>query len=226
MKLFLDTADTVEVDCYTRLGIIDGVTTNPTILSKMPGDWKARCKIIAEMVQGLPVSVEVTESEIRKMIEQAQEIAGWSANINVKIPVHGVDGGLDYLDVVHALESSGIRVNVTACMSAQQCMLAAMAGATYVSLFGGRVANMGHDPRVEIAKTRALLDCIPRLPINIKAKPQLIVGSVREAANVTEWFLAGADIVTVTPQLIETMVRHPYTTETVQQFLADGGKLR
>src|SRR3990167_8476417 len=157
MKLFLDTADTVEVDCYTRLGIIDGVTTNPTILSKMPGDWKARCKIIAEMVQGLPVSVEVTESEIRKMIEQAQEIAGWSANINVKIPIHGIDGGLDYLEVVHALEGSGIRVNVTACMSAQQCMLAAMAGAAYVSLFGGRVANMGYEAAAEVRRAAQLI---------------------------------------------------------------------
>src|SRR3990167_4888784 len=219
MKLFLDTADTVEVDCYTRLGIIDGVTTNPTILSEMPGDWKARCKIIAEMVQRLPVSVEVTESEIRKMIEQAQEIAGWSANINVKIPVHGVDGGLDYLEVVHALESSGIRVNVTACMAAQQCMLAAMAGATYVSLFGGRVANMGYEPAKEVHKARLLMH-------RAGGGAQLIVGSTREAANVTEWFLMGADIVTVTPQLIETMVRHPYTTETVRQFLADGGKLK
>ena len=220
MRLFLDTADNIEAERYMRLGVIGGVTTNPTLLSKMAGDWKKRCRIIADIVQPLPVSVEVTESNPAAMVEQAKEIAGWATNINVKIPIHAVDGGLDYLEVVHRLEKDeGIHVNVTACMSAQQCMLAAMAGAAFVSLFGGRVANMGYETAAEVGKARALI-------ARVNGHTKLIVGSTREAANVTEWFLAGADIVTVTPQLIETMVRHPYTTETVRQFLEDGGKLK
>ena len=219
MKLFLDTADNIEIERFMRLGIISGVTTNPTLLNRMTGDWKKRCKVIADIVQPLPVSVEVTESEPMKMATQAQEIAGWASNINVKIPIHGVDGSSDYLELVHDLELNGIEVNVTACMSAQQCMLAAMAGATYVSLFGGRVANMGYDAQTEISLARHLIN-------RMESKTQLIVGSVREAANVIEWFESGADIVTVPPRLIETMLRHTGTVEIVSQFMTDGGKLR
>ncbi len=138
--------------------------------------------------------------------------------MNVKTTIHGPNGELDNLEVVHKLEDKyDIRVNVTAMMSAQQCLLAAMAGASYVSLFGGRVNNMGYDSRLEITKTREVLD-------KLDLKSQIIIGSTREVLNIFEWLLAGAHIVTCTPSLIKGMIVHPYSKETVQMFLDDAKK--
>jgi transaldolase len=125
---------------------------------------------------------------------------------------------LHNVEVIHLLETKyDIRVNVTAMMSAQQCFIAALAGATYVSLFGGRVNNMGYNCIDEIIKLRQLLEQF-QLPAKI------IVGSTREVLNVIEWLSAGAHIVTVVPKFVEGMIVHPYTKETVQQFLADAEK--
>ena len=136
----------------------------------------------------------------------------------MKITIHGPNGELDNLKLVHELETKeDVRVNVTAMMNAQQCFLAAMAGATYVSIFGGRVNDMGYDSRVEIRRLRKLLD-----DFTLKAK--IIVGSTREVVNIIEWFEAGAHIVTATPQFVQGMILHPYSKETVQQFLRDGAQ--
>ena len=152
------------------------------------------------------------------MLFQAKVFAGWAENINVKITIHGPQGEIENLAVIHELETvHDVRVNATAMMSAQQCLLAAMAGATYVSLFGGRINNMGYDSRAEITKTREVLD---RLDLNAK----IIIGSTREVLNVFEWLHAGAHIVTVTPSLIKGMIVHPYSKETVQMFLDDATK--
>lgn len=223
--IFLDTGNLEEVAKYHALGIIRGVTTNPTILSKegFTGGWKAmeeRCTAIAKLVAPLPVSVEVTTNEPEEMLEQARQFAGWAENINVKIPIHGPEGGTENLKLIHALETQhDIRVNVTAMMSAQQCLLAAMAGATFVSLFGGRVNNMGYNACEEIRRLRGLLDAFG-------SPAKIIVGSTREALNIIEWFEAGAHIVTAAPSLLETMLVHPYSKETVRQFLEDSAKLR
>ena len=156
--IFLDTGRLEEIEKYHRLGIVRGVTTNPTILVKdgVSDGWNGierRCRQIARLVEPLPVSVEVTSHEPEEMRAQARQVAGWARNINVKIPIHGPEGGTEYLRLVHELETEhDIRVNVTAMMSAQQCLLAAMAGATYVSLFGGRVNNMGYDSRAEVRR--------------------------------------------------------------------------
>jgi len=121
---------------------------------------------------------------------------------------------------VHLLETEhDVRVNVTAMMSAQQGLLAALAGATYVSIFGGRVNNMGYNCVGEIEKLRCLLD-------DFELETKIIIGSTREVLNVVEWLTAGAHIVTVTPRLLEGMIVHPYSKETVQMFLADAEKLR
>ncbi len=222
--LFLDTGRPEEIRKYHALGIIRGVTTNPTILVKdgVVGGWEgieARCTQIARMVEPLPVSVEVTAGDPDEMREQARRFRAWAPNLNVKIPIHSPDGGTDYLRLVHELETQeDIRVNVTAMMSAQQGLLAAMAGATYVSLFAGRVNNMGYDGRQELRRLRQLLDAFG-------SPAKIIAGSTREALNIIEWFEAGADIVTVVPQLIDTMLVHPYSKETVRQFLADGRTL-
>ncbi|MCK5579872.1 MAG: transaldolase [Candidatus Omnitrophica bacterium] len=223
MAIFLDTGNIEEIKKYHKMGIIRGVTTNPTILLKdgVTGGMaavKAHTIEMAKLIAPLPLSVEVTSNDKEEMIVQAKEMAGWAKNINVKITVHGPNGELDNMEVIHELETKhDIRVNVTAMMSAQQCLLAAMAGATYVSIFGGRVNNMGYNVIEEIEKIRDLID-------NFGLKAEIIVGSTREVLNIVEWLNAGAHIVTAVPKLIEGMLVHPYTKETVQMFLEDAAK--
>jgi len=223
MAIFLDTGDIKEISRFMKMGIIRGVTTNPTILLKdgLQGNMdvlKDRLIEIARVIDPYPLSIEVTTNDRDGMLSQAQEFSLWAENINVKITIHGPDGELDNLEVIHLLETKhDIRVNVTAMMSAQQCFLAALAGATYVSIFGGRVNNMGYNCVEEIAKLRTLLD-----DNDLPAK--IIVGSTREVLNVVEWLEAGAHIVTATPKLVEGMIIHPYTKETVRMFLDDAEK--
>jgi len=223
MAIFLDTGKIEEIEKFMKMGILRGVTTNPTILLKsgVTGGEEAikkRSIEIANLINPFPLSVEVTTNEPQKMIEQAKEFSKWADNINVKITIHGPNGELDNLEVVHLLENKhNIRVNVTAMMSAQQCFLAAMAGATYVSLFGGRVNNMGYNACIEIKKLRKVLD-------DFVLKAKIIIGSTREVLNIIEWLEAGAHIITVVPKLLEGMIVHPYSKETVQQFLSDAKK--
>ena len=224
MAIFLDTGNIDEIKKFHEMGIIRGVTTNPTILTKegVTGGMDGVKEIsieIAKLIDPLPLSVEVTTNDSKRMISQAIDFSSWASNINVKITIHGPNGELNNLQVVNQLEiQHDIRVNVTAMMSVQQCFLASMAGATYVSIFGGRVNNMGYDSRTEIKKLRDLLD-------NFELNSKIIVGSTREVINVVEWLHAGAHIVTCIPKFLETMIIHPYSKETVQMFLADGEKL-
>jgi transaldolase len=223
MAIFLDTGKIEEVEKYMNMGIIRGVTTNPTILLKagVTGGQEAikkRSIEIANLIRPHPLSVEVTTNDLKKMIEQAREYAQWADNINVKITVHGPNGEIENIEVVHKLETKyNIRVNMTAIMNAQQCLLGALAGATYVSLFGGRVNNMGYNCTQEIRKARTVLD-------NQELKTKIIIGSAREILNVIEWLEAGAHIVTVVPDLVKGMIIHPYSKETVQMFLEDAKK--
>ena len=224
MAIFLDSSNLDEIKRFHSMGIIRGVTTNPTIILRegVQGGMaalEARSKAIAEIISPLPLSVEVTSNRRDRMIEEAELFRSWAPNINVKITIHGPHGELDNMHVIHELESKrDIRVNVTAMMSAQQCLLAAMAGATYVSLFAGRVNNMGYDSRSEIARLRKLLD-------GLSLGSKIIVGSTREVLNIVEWLEAGAHIVTAIPSLVEGMLVHPYTKETVQMFLRDAEAL-
>jgi transaldolase len=223
MPIFLDTADLKEIKRFHRMGIIRGVTTNPTILLKqgVTGGVKgieSLSKEIASLIAPLPLSVEVTSNSPDEALRQAQTFASWADNVVVKVTIHGPEGELENMELIHDLETEhNIRVNVTAMMSAQQCFLAALAGATYVSIFGGRVNNMGYNACGEIARLRKLLD-------QFQLKSQIIVGSTREVLNVIEWLEAGAHIVTALPGLIEGMLVHPYSKETVQMFLRDGAK--
>lgn len=221
MAIFLDTGKIDVIKKYHSMGIIRGVTTNPTIMVQdgitggMDGIKKQSIKI-ADLIHPYPLSVEVTNNDPEDMIRQAIEFSKWADNINVKITIHGPNGELDNLQVMHKLEKKhDIRINATAMMSAQQCFLAAMAGATYVSIFGGRVNNMGYDSREEIARLRHLLD-------DFELPSKIIVGSTREVVNIIEWLEAGAHIVTVIPKFIDGMIVHPYSKETVQMFLKDG----
>jgi transaldolase len=223
VPVFLDTGNLKEIEKFLKMGIIRGVTTNPSILLKdgVTGGLngvKNRSAEIARLIAPLPLSVEVTTNDPPRMIAQAQELAALAPNINVKITIHGPQGELENLAVIHELELKyNIRINVTAMMSAQQCFVAALAGATYVSMFGGRVNNMGYNACDEISKLRQVLD-----DFNLKA--QIIIGSTREVLNIIEWLGSGAHIVTVTPNLLEGMIVHPYSKETVQMFLADAAR--
>lgn len=224
MAVFLDSSKLDEIERFHRMGIIRGVTTNPTIMVKdgVKGGMKGieeRCRAIADLVDPLPVSVEVTTPDLDKAREQALLFASWAKNINVKVTITGPNNEIENMRLIHELETErDIRVNVTAMMSAQQCFLAALAGATYVSIFGGRVNNMGYNACGEIRTLRQLLDG-HGLPAKI------IVGSTREILNVVEWLAAGAHIVTATPSIVEGMLVHPYTKETVQMFMRDGEKV-
>lgn len=224
MPIFLDTGHIEDIRKYHRMGIIRGVTTNPTILRQQKviksfADLKPLSTAIADVIYPLPLSLEVTTNDRVVMLEQAQQMATWAKNINVKITIHGPQGEIENLEVVRELESQhDVRVNVTAMMSAQQCFLAAMAGATYVSLFGGRVNNMGYQASDEIRKLRKLLD-------TFDLKSKIIVGSTREVLNITDWLHAGAHIVTVLPKFLDSMIVHPYSKETVQMFLKDAQAL-
>jgi transaldolase len=224
MPIFLDTGNLKEIEKYMKMGIIRGVTTNPTILLKdgVTGGRegiKKRSIEIAKMISPYPLSVEVTTNDRAQMIEEAIELARWAENIVVKITIHGPNGETDNLEAVHVLETKAkVRINVTAMMSAQQGLLGAMAGATYVSLFGGRINNMGYNACEEIRKLRKILD-----DFGLKAK--IIIGSTREILNVIEWLEAGAHFVTVVPSLLEGMIVHPYSKETVKMFLDDAKKI-
>lgn len=220
MPIFLDTGNLEDIQRFHRMGIIRGVTTNPTILLQngVTGGMaaiEARSKEIAHLIAPLPLSVEVTSIDREQVIEQALTFTSWAENINVKVTIHGPAGELENLEIIHELETEhDVRVNVTAMMSAQQCLLAALAGATYVSIFGGRVNNMGYDSVEEIRKLRLALD-------QFDLHSKIIVGSTREVLNIIEWLNAGADIVTAVPKFIEGMIIHPYTKETVQMFMRD-----
>ncbi len=225
MAIFLDSSKLEEIKKYHAMGIIRGVTTNPSILLKegVTGGLagvKARTIEIAKLLAPYPVSVEVTSNDPKEMLSQAKDIATWAKNINVKITIHGPNGELDNLAVIHELETKhAIRVNVTAMMSAQQCFLAALAGATYVSIFCGRINNMGYESSNEVTILRDLLD-------NNDLKAQIIAASTREILNVTQWLSAGAHIVTVVPQFMDGMIVHPYSKETVKMFLDDAAKAK
>jgi transaldolase len=223
MAIYLDTSNLSEIERFHRMGIIRGVTTNPTILfnENVTGGLpaiKTRVKDIAKLIDPYPVSVEVTTTERKKVIQQAMEFASLAKNIVVKVTIHGPNGELENIEIIHELETQHhVRVNATAAMSAQQCFLAALAGASYTSIFAGRINNMGYNACGEIARLRKLLD-------QFGMKTQIIAGSTREVLNVLEWLEAGAHIITVVPKILEGMLVHPYTKETVQMFLRDAAK--
>lgn len=217
MEIFIDTANLEEIYRWLEYGVVDGVTTNPSILLKDGGhDMEARVREIAELVFPRPVSVEVTTNDQREMVEQARELATWAPNVVVKIPVVN-EYGEPSLGVVRTLVREGMKVNITACLSFGQVMLGAKAGATYVSVFGGRVADEGHDaPRL----IRQAVGWLKEWSYPSK----IIVGSIREVINVQDAALAGAHVITVPPRFMGKLIDHHYSRATVSQFNADAAK--
>lgn len=218
MEIFLDSADYQEIEIWLRQGVIDGVTTNPTIMLKDGVcDPEQGTRQLCALLGSRPVSVEVTTNNHGEMLEQARLFSRWAPNVVVKIPVVN-EQGESCLGVIHALAGEGIAVNTTAILSFNQAILAAKAGATYVSLFAGRIADEGHDPAPIIGHVRRWLDAW-HIPARI------IVGSIRSVIDVQNAALAGAHIVTIPPALLPKMVDHKYSRDTVRQFNRDAEKV-
>lgn len=177
-------------------------------------DLEIGSKEIAALIAPRPVSVEVITNDLSEMVRQAREFASWASNIVIKIPILNEDGE-PCLQVIKNLEEEGIRVNCTACLSIGQAVLAAKAGATYVSLFGGRISDEGHDAPKVIKMTRKWLDLWGY-------RSKIIVGSIREVVNIQDAAIAGAHVITIPPQFMTKMVDHKYSRFTVGQFVRDG----
>lgn len=217
MQIFVDSANLVEIRKWLAEGVVDGVTTNPSIMLKDGiSDIEEGARKLSQLLGNLPLSVEVTTNQTEEMVRQAHVFAKWAPNIVVKIPVVN-ENGESCLSVVHTLTRAGIAVNSTAILSFNQAILAAKAGATYVSIFAGRIADEGNDPAVTVRSVRTWLD-------QRKSPAQIIAGSIRSTLDVQNAALAGAHVVTIPPQFLAKMVDHKYTRETVRQFNQDAAK--
>lgn len=217
MQIFLDSADYREIERWFRQGVVDGVTTNPSIMLKDGVyDIEEGARRLCALLGTRPVSIEVTTNQTAEMLEQGRVFARWAPNVVVKIPVVN-EFGQSCLGVVHTLSREGVPVNTTAILSFNQAILAAKAGATYVSVFAGRVADEGNDPAVLIRQLRGWLD-----EWGYAAK--ILVGSIRAVMDVQNAAVAGAHIVTIPPQFLLKMVDHKYSRETVRQFNQDAEK--
>ncbi len=217
MEIFIDSASITEIEKWLKMGILDGVTTNPSIMLKDDVlDMEAGAKEIATLINPRPLSVEVTTNDLEEMVTQAREFARWAPNIVIKIPQINQDGTPCY-GVIKQLESEGIKVNATVALSLGQVILAAKAGATYVSIFAGRIGDEGGNPAEVI---RNAVEWLERW----NYKSRVIVGSVRTVADVLDAAVAGAHIITIPPAQIDKMADHKYSRETVKQFISDAEK--
>src|SRR6267378_5741809 len=217
MQIFIDSADVNQIETWLGQGVVDGATTNPSIMFKDGiADIEAGALRICKLLGDRPLSVEVTSNHHETMLEQGRLFATWARNIVIKIPVVN-EFGESCLGVIHRLSQEGIAVNATAILSFNQAMLAAKAGATYVSIFAGRVADEGNDPAVVIHNVRRWLD-------DWSFSARIIVGSIRTVMDIQNAALAGAHIITVPPQFLPKMIDHKYSRETVRQFVEDAEK--
>ena len=217
MQVFVDSADQKQIAQWLEQGVVDGVTTNPSIMFKDGvAEIEEGARRLAAMLGDLPLSVEVTTNDRVAMLEEARQFASWARNIVVKIPIIN-EYGESCLGVIHRLSQEGIAINSTAILSFNQAILAAKAGATYVSIFAGRVADEGNDPAVVIHNVRRWLD-------DWEFSTRIIVGSIRTVMDIQNAALAGAHIITIPPQFLPKMVDHRYTRETVRQFVQDAQK--
>jgi transaldolase len=217
MQIFIDSADAKQIETWLEQGVVDGATTNPSIMFKDGvSDLEEGARKLAALLGDRPLSVEVTSNDQAVMLKQARTFATWARNIVVKIPIVN-ELGESCLAVIHRLTQEGVGVNATAILSFNQALLAAKAGATYVSIFAGRVADEGNDPAIVIRNVRSWLD-------DWESPARIIVGSIRTVMDIQSAALAGAHIITIPPQFLPKMVDHRYTRETVRQFVQDADK--
>lgn len=208
MKIFIDTANIEEIKKAHALGILAGVTTNPTLVAKEGVDFKERLKEICAIVDG-SVSAEVISLDAEGMIKEGEELAQIAPQITIKVPMT-----LEGLKAVHAFSQKGIKTNVTLIFSANQALLAARAGATYVSPFVGRLDDLGHSG-VQLIGEIAEIFALHQIDTEI------IAASIRHPQHVTQAALQGAHIATIPYKVLEQMSKHPLTDRGIEQFLAD-----
>jgi len=214
VKIFIDTANLNEIRKAKALGLVDGVTTNPTLLAKEGEETEALIRKISEEVRG-PVNVEVTGVTHEEMVKEAKVMATWGDEIVIKIPVTP-----EGLKTVKILSEEKIQTNVTLLFSPSQAILAAKAGATYVCPFLGRLDDISFNGLELIRQIRAIYASYPEI------RTQIIVASVRNPIHVVEAGMLGAEIVTIPPAIIEQMIKHPLTDKGIAQFLEDAKKIK
>lgn len=212
MKFFIDTADIAEIRDLAATGLVDGITTNPSLVAKSGRDFFEVLKEICEVVPG-PVSAEVTALDFEGMLNEGRILAKLADNIVVKAPLT-VDG----LKACKALSDDGIKVNVTLCFSAAQAILAAKAGAAYISPFIGRLDDTGADGLQLIAEIVEIYNAYPDFTTEV------LVASVRHVGHVIESAKMGADVATIPPAVLRAMYKHPLTDKGLEAFLADWAK--
>lgn len=208
MKLFLDTAQLDEIKEIASWGVLDGVTTNPTLVAKEGVDFKTRVIEICKVVDG-PVSAEVTTTDPKEMVSQGRDIAKWHPNVVIKCPLTPAG-----IEACKALSGDGIRVNVTLCFSVNQAILAAKAGATFVSPFVGRLDDINEDGM-------ALIEQIVEVFHIHNLKTEVLAASIRHPLHVTQAALAGADVSTIPYKVFKQLIHHPLTDAGQERFLAD-----
>jgi len=217
MKIFIDSANLRDIEDGLKRGFPSGITTNPSILSKEERrEFKDHIRDIIDLLRRydaiLPLSVELFTNEPSAMIEQAKQFLadfGDYENLYIKVPI-----GWDELAVINAIRRSGGRVNCTCCMSYNQAIMAARAGANFVSIFWGRIRDTGYDAGSVVRQVHSTFR-------EWNCSTEIVVGSIRHMVDVNEAIQAGADIVTVPPQFLPKMCAHPKTDEAVQQFIRD-----
>lgn len=208
MKVFIDTANLDMIKEINSWGILDGVTTNPSLIAKEGVDVRTRVREIAEVVDG-PISAEAMSMTCDDMVKEGRELASIHPNINVKLPMC-----IETLKATKILSSEGIRVNVTLIFSPLQALLAAKAGAAFVSPFIGRLDDIGEHGIDLVSQIRTIFD-------NYGIETEIIAASIRGPAHVLDAALCGADIATIPYDTLKLMVKHPKTDEGIQKFIAD-----
>ena len=213
MKIFLDSANLESIKTYNDMGILDGVTTNPSLLSKEKGDPRKVMNEIVRIVKG-PVNLEVIGTDYEVMIEEAHRLKKYGENVVVKIPM--IPAGLR---AVKRLAQEGISTNVTLIFSSNQAILAAKSGASYVSPFIGRLDDNGQDGMSIVRE-------ITQIFANYKFETEILVASIRHPIHVIEAGKCGADIVTLPPEILQKMFTHPLTDKGLNGFLSDWKKVK
>ncbi len=213
MKLFLDTANIDDIKKYASWGLVDGVTTNPSLIAKEGIALEKRVKEIAKVVKG-PVSAEVFSTEAEKMVAEGRKYAKWAKNIVIKLPCTP-----DGLQATQVFAKEGIPVNMTLVFSANQALLAAKAGAKFVSPFIGRLNDAGHDGMTVISE-------ITEIYSHYGFETEILVASIRSPRQVAEAAMLGADICTVPAAIYDKLVKHPLTDAGLKKFLEDAKRAK
>lgn len=211
MKIFLDTADAAEIREYAATGLVDGVTTNPSLAAKTGRDYGESLKEICSIVSG-SVSAEVLSTDFDGMMREGKAVSKIAKNITIKVP-----STWDGMKACRALANDGLMVNVTLCFSPIQAMMAAKSGATFISPFIGRVDDIGEDGMGLIRDIRAIYD-------NYGFKTEILAASIRSVSHVREAALAGADVATIPTEIFKKLMSHPLTDKGLATFIADAKK--